>query len=129
MIKSRELAIGQELQRDKEVLKVIDVTKKGNSHIAVVTNSKGKREELTITHLWERKVKIISGHKKELPAIAKVKKEKNEEVKKSKNLAESKSPKNRLVMFRRGNGICTLLYEAGELKHSSWIRKPIEKAA
>ena len=127
MIKSRELAIGQELQRDKEVLKVIDVTKRGNSHIAVVTNSKGKKEELTITHLWERKVKIISGHKKELPAIAKVKKEKNEEVKK-KTKTERKG-NNKLVMFRRGQGICTILYENGELKHSSWIRKPIEKAA
>ena len=127
MIKSRELAKGQELQRDKEVLKVIDVTKRGNSHIAVVTNSKGKKEELTITHLWERKVKIISGHKKELPAIAKVKKEKNEEVKK-KTKTERKG-NNKLVMFRRGQGICTILYENGELKHSSWIRKPIEKAA
>jgi len=78
MIISRQLEEGMTLMRGKESLKIRTIVRTGRSCTAVVKNSKGKIENLTITDMWNQKISIYNPDKK--ITVKKVKPPKKEKV-------------------------------------------------
>lgn len=111
---SRQLKENMKLLRGKETLVIKSLIRTGRSCTAVVKNSKGKEEKLTITDMWNQKVSIADG-------VDKPKKEAKVPIKRKETKLQIKR-----VETARGKGIHTAYYDAsGKPLFSSWKRTSV----
>lgn len=129
MIISRQLEEGMTLVRKDENLTIKTLVRTGRSCTAVVLNKKGKEEKLTITDMWNQKVRILNPEKKIPEAVAK--KPLLKPVVKTKTVTEAKKEKpakkagSSLIVteVKRANGVATIYHKKdGSLFCSSWKR-------
>lgn len=122
MIISRQLEEGQDLVRGNETLHIKQLIRTGRSCTAVITNSKGKEERLSITDMWNQKISI-AGFDKKAKEIPKAKQPKIAAPVKTKKSAEEL-----IVIVKkvpRANGISTIYYSNRGPIISSWQRNAI----